>query len=364
MLVGFFAGCREEYDFPLKSSDRSVMIVEGVLNVSGPTSITLSQSMKISESAQFKPLLLAQLTVEGKDNSTQTLTPAGAGNYIHSNLSLNTGSEYRLRIKVNGKEYLSDWVQPKQTPPIDSINWKRVPEGLQVFVSTHDPSNRSRYYKWDYDETWQINAYYFPNYKWTGGTTIVPLDPSVAPYSCWKHAKSNTIIIGSSAQLQSDVISQLPAYHIPLLSEKISVRYSVLMKQSSISKAAYEYLSLMKKNTESLGTIFDAQPSELRGNISNVADPSEIVIGYVMASSMSERRIFVTSGEANWSYPQTCESISVVNHPDSIAKYVPVYLPWGGIESGPGAVTEYFMSFPTCVDCTKRGGSLTKPSYW
>ena len=197
-----------------------------------------------------------------------------------------------------------------------------------------------------------------------GGTTIVAIDPADSPYSCWKYDRSTTLIVGSSAQLQSDVISEFPAFHIPLGSEKISVRYSPLVKQATLSKPAYEYLLLMKKNTASLGTIFDPQPSELRGNISNIADPSEIVIGYVIASTISEKRIFVTSIEANWNYPQTCPYFSIPNHPDSIAKYVPTYLPWGGIESSPGSVTEYFMAAPNCVDCTKRGGALAKPSYW
>ena len=363
-MIALLSSCKEEYNAPLKDVDKSVLVMEGVLNVSGPTKITLSQSMKIDEQAQFKPILQAQLNVEGKDGSNSGLVSAGAGMYTHPNLNLTVGNEYRLRIKANGSEYLSEWVVAKNTPPIDSITWERDSEGLNFFLSTHDPSNNSRYYKWEYDETWQINAYYFALYKWTGGTTIVPLDPSETPYSCWKYDRSTTIMIGSSAQLNEDVINELPVYHIPLGSEKLSFRYSVLMKQSSLTKTAFEYLTLMKKNTETLGSIFDPQPSELRGNISNIADPNEIVMGYVIASGISEKRIFVTSVEANWSYYQNCEYIQIPNNKDTIASYVPTYLPWSAIEAGPGVITDYFMAIPPCVDCTKRGGSLSKPSYW
>jgi hypothetical protein len=196
------------------------------------------------------------------------------------------------------------------------------------------------------------------------GDTIVAVDPAESPYSCWKYDYSKNIIIGSSAQLQSDVISRLPTHQIPLGSEKISVRYSVLMKQAAISKSAYEYLALMKKNTESLGTIFDPQPSELRGNISNIADPSEIVIGYVMVSSLEEKRLFISSFEAQWGYSQICESISVDNHKDSIAKYRKNYMPYDADFAGPGVIASYKMAPPFCVDCTRRGGSLAKPAYW
>ena len=153
VLAAFVSSCKEEYDFPLKNSDKSVLVMEGVLNVSGPTRITLSQSAKVDEQVQFKPILQAQLFVEGKDSSNSSLTEAGAGIYSHPNLGLSVGSEYRLRIKANGREYLSEWVIAKQTPPIDSISWKRTPEGIIFYVSTHDPTNNSRYYKWEYDET-------------------------------------------------------------------------------------------------------------------------------------------------------------------------------------------------------------------
>ena len=362
-LVLFFNSCKEEYDFPLKSSDKSVLVMEGVINAAGPTTLTLSQSMKIDEATQFKPVLNAQLTVEGKDNSSNTLTSSGAGKYSHPNLPLVIGNEYRLRIKANGKEYLSEWVAAKNTPAIDSISWERTPEGLNFSVSTHDPANNSWYYKWDYDETWQINSYFFANFKYQGDS-IVPIDPSESPYSCWKYDFSKNIIIGSSAQLQSDVISLLPTHQIEYGTEKVSVRYSVLMKQSAISKEAYEFLALMKKNTESLGSIFDPQPSELRGNISNIADPAEIVVGYVIVSSISEKRIFVTSSEAQWGYYQNCESIDVSNKKDSIAKYRKDYAPYDAEYAGPGIVSVYKMSRPFCVDCTARAGSLSKPAYW
>lgn len=363
-LFVFFNSCKEEYDFPLKPSDKTVLVVEGVVNASGPTTITLSQSMKLEETVQFKPVLNAQLTVEGKDNTSSALSSSGSGKYVHPNLSLSVGNEYRLRIKANGKEYLSDWVTAKQTAPIDSIHWERNQEGLNFSLSTHDQTGNSRYYKWDYEETWQINSFFFANFKYMGGSIIVPIDPSESPFSCWKYDNSKNIIIGSSAQLQSDVISLLPTHQIPLGSEKVSVRYSVLVKQSAVSKEAYEFLALMKKNTESLGSIFDPQPSELRGNISNIGDPTEIVVGYVIVSSVAEKRIFVSSYEAQWGYQQNCESISVDNNKDSIAKYTKNYLPYDADYSGPGVISSYKMAPPYCVDCTKRGGSLSKPAYW
>jgi hypothetical protein len=151
---------------------------------------------------------------------------------------------------------------------------------------------------------------------------------------------------------------------IPAGSEKVSVRYSILLKQQSLAKEAYEYFTLMKKNTESLGSIFDPQPSELRGNIQCISHPTEGVIGYVTASSYSQKRIFITRQQANWNFSQNCSYERVPNMPDSLKQWLPTFLPWGGEEVVPGVVVTYYMSPASCVDCTLRGGDLGMPSYW
>jgi hypothetical protein len=363
MTLGL-TGCKDEFDLELKQSDKSLLVVEGILNAGqGSTNIRLTQSVNLTDPAQIKPVLQAKVSVEGSNGDSYPFSETGNGNYLHSQLPLVYGQEYRLRIQALGKEYLSDYVVARKTPEIDSVTWERIPDGLHVKASTHDASNNTRYYKWDYDETWEIRSYYTAFYQYLGGTTIVPTS---FPYNyrCWKYGISNTINIATTAQLQSDVLTEMPIQFIPLGSEKLSYRYSILLRQQSITKSAYEYFQLMKKNTESIGTIFDPQPSELKGNIRCLTDPMEGVIGYLTASNISQKRIFISAIEADWDYSPYCPSIDVKNHPDSIASWVPSYLPYGARELQPGVVDYYQMGPATCVDCTKRGGDLTMPSYW
>lgn len=361
-LLVIFAGCRDRYELPLRDDDISLLVVEGVLNVGGPTNITLSRTLKVNDNLSFKPERNAQLTVEDKSGNSTMVSESGEGRYYHAQLPLVAGQEYRLRIRTtNNNEYLSDYVTAVNTPAIDSISWKKENEGVRIFANTHDPSNNTRYYKWDYDETWEIRSSFPSSYKWTGGTTIVYY--GLHNYQCWKYDRSKNILIGSTAQLQSDVVSEAELTFIQPGAERLGVRYSILVRQQSLTKAAYEYLSQMKKNTESLGTIFDPQPSELRGNIRCVTNPQEDVIGYLTASSTTEKRKFINASEANWRYIQYCEDFRVANHPDSIALWVPGYLPYSADDQF-GFVSGYYFSNATCVDCTTRGGDLNRPSYW
>lgn len=355
-------GCRDNYELPLRDTDLSMLVVDGMLNAGqGPTTITLSKAMKTNEQALFNPVLQATLAVEGKDGGSFLLTENGAGKYSHPQLPLTIGQEYRLRIKTKeNKEYLSDFVVAKQSPEIDGITWKKEKEGVMIYANTHDPSNNTRYYKWNFEETWEIRSYYTAFYRWVGGSTIV-YSP-IYNNRCWKYANSNTINIGSSTQLESDVISDAPLFFIAPGSERLGIRYSILLKQSALTKGAYEYLLMMKKNTENLGSIFDPQPSELKGNYRCVTNPAEGVVGYLTASSITEKRIFITAEEAEWRFSQSCEVERVPDHPDSIKLWVPGYLPFDKEEVL--GVGTYFMAPARCVDCTARGGMLTKPSYW
>jgi len=362
-FIFLLAGCRDKFDLPLRESDVSLLVVEGALNAGqGPTRITLSRTVKVNDARVFQPVLHARLTVEGKNGGNFDLSETGNGNYIHTQLPLVTGQEYRLRIQADNKLYLSDYVVARKSPDIDSISWKNNNDGVTIYANTHDLSDNTRYYKWDYEETWEIRSYYPADYRWIGGTTII-YSPNFNTV-CWKSSRSTAIIIGSTAQLRSDVVSEAPLVNIPPFAERLSVRYSILVKQQSLTKAAYEYLKLMKSNTESIGSIFDPQPSELKGNIRCISNPEEGVIGYLTASSFSEKRIFITASEVGWKFPQDCPFVIVPNHPDSINQWVPGYLPFNAADERFGVVISYTMAPASCVDCTKRGGSLNKPSFW
>ena len=50
-------------------------------------------------------------------------------------------------------------------------------------------------------------------------------------WKCWGNQKSSTIVLASSAKLEQDVIFQSPLTLVGLHSEKLTERYSILVKQ-------------------------------------------------------------------------------------------------------------------------------------
>ena len=141
-------------------------------------------------------------------------------------------------------------------------------------------------------------------------------------YNCWHITNSTDILVGSTAALTEDVVNQFPVITIPQNSEKVGLRYSILVKQYAITQPAYLYYQILKKNTEQQGSIFDVQPSQLRGNIHSVSNPDETVIGFVTASNTTQQRIFIRNDQlTTWRHLDPmgiCDPIQLPTHPINI----------------------------------------------
>lgn len=360
--------CRDPYKPDIVSSSESYLVVEGVLNAgTGPTTLQLTRTFKLDDTARLRGENNALVVVEGKDNTTSYLTMSGEGIYTSPNLGLVVGQEYRLRIVTSeSKEYLSDYVVAKTTPLIDSVGFRQNDKGVQIHVTSHDPANSTRYYMWNYDETWEIRTYYFSYYKYeTGYLDPIPRTAAESVSRCWKYDYSHDILIGSSASYQVDSLPEAPVNFIGNGDERLAIRYSTLIRQYALDKEAYEFYEMMKKNTESLGSIFDPQPSQIKGNIHSTSDPGEPVIGYVSASTVEEKRIFIEANDlVNWRFDQYCSSTRVANDRDSVRiAYEGGAEVYDAVTMGI-VIVAYLFSDPPCVNCTRRGGSLTRPPYW
>ncbi len=360
--------CKKSYNPPAIQVNNKFLVVEGILikSIDSPTVIRLSRTVKLTDSTfTSSPETGAKVFVEGNTGENFPLVEKAGGVYISNPLSLNYSNQYRLKITTtNGNEYMSDYVDAKQTPPVDSITWQQQND-VTINVNTHDPLNNTKYYQWDFVETWQYTSTYNRTIAESNGL-IYYVDSANQSYNCWKSDVSSDILIGSTVALSKDLVSREPITIIPQNSEKIGIRYSILVKQYGLTEAAYQYLRILKTNTETLGSIFDAQPTQLVGNIHSVTNPSEIVIGYITASSLQQQRIFISNNQLsnwNWVYNGTdCRLISIDQNPNNFliynypdTSYAPYYF------ISPGSIQ---LAKKVCVDCTLRGGTTPKPSYW
>jgi hypothetical protein len=364
ILIASVMGCKKPYNPPVVANNQSYLVVEGVINsAADSTKFKLSRTVNISSSITTNPVTGASLSVESDQNAVYPLTETGNGNYSSPGLNLDNTRQYRLRIKTSNGEYLSDFVPVNITPPIDSIGYTiiSVPDtGIQVYVNSHNINTNSRYYRWDYSETWRFHAKFFCLYISNGSDAIVPRQPNQWRFFCFHSDSSSNIVLGSSAKLQDNVIYQNPVVFIPDTSEKIELEYSILLRQYSISPGAYNFWTSLKKNTEQLGSIFDAEPSQIAGNIHNTANTAEPVIGYVSVCTVQSKRVFIHRNDLPdpWTpaYPYSC----VV---DGVGKQGPSFLYPLPNDFVPMSAGGFTYTSTVCADCTLRG-TQTVPPFW
>jgi Domain of unknown function (DUF4249) len=378
LMVLLVAGCKQRYDSPVHSPVTGYLVVDGVINSGiGATTLTLTRTTNFNN----KNIVYekgALVSLQGEDSSVYTLTEKIQGQYSIDSLKLNNNIKYRLRINTTGnKQYISDFTAVRYNPAIDSISWKVENNGVQLYINTHDPANNTHYYQWYYDEAWEFHSSFFSFLKYyikpspaKGDIYSVGYtDSSTYSYNhnivtCWQFNNPAALFLGSTAKLTKDIV-YLPVAFIPYGSIKLGVLYSMHMKQYSWTADGYAFLERMKKNTESTGSVFDAQPSELSGNIHCVTDATEPVIGYFSICPVWEKRIFIKNADIpGWFYNPGCVEVVIENKSDSIIKKGLGLLPTVIQDQDFfGGITTYRAAPPECVDCT-LSGTNKKPAYW
>jgi len=363
-------GCVDKYQPSVIASPQRYFVVDGLVNLRGVTTVKLSYTRSLTTTTVP---VEAKATVRIQDDAgaSYPLTEQAAGTYTSAALTLDAARRYQLRVRTAaGREYASDLVQAKLTPPIDRVHWAVERNGVQLYVDTHDATNNTRYYRWNYSETWRFSTPNYAEFEFVNGAMRRRTDNI---QDCWRTEASTGISLSNTARLSQDVVSKFPLVLWPGNSDRFRIKYSILVQQYAQTAEEAAYWEKLRKNTESLGTLFDPLPTQLTGNVHCLTDASELVVGYVGASSMTEKRLFIDRSE----FPATATFLTGYENqcevPDTIpSKRNPVsfavgftreYMPLHEVFNPFGILSGYTRSLTLCADCRLRGTNV-KPSFW
>jgi len=370
-LIIMMGACTDKYVVNTNTPASGYLVVEGFINMSGTTVIAMTRSSGLDTPLRV-PEPGAQIEIQSQFGGSFPLVDAGDGQYSIENLFLDPSQQYRLHIRTsNGREYQSEFTSAVITPPIDEVGWTAGSGLVTINVSTHDPQSQPGYYQWQFEETWKYHSAYASDLKYENGK-IVPRSVDELNYYCYRSALSNQIAIASTEKLSSNVVYQFPIQQVSYTStNKLLIRYSILVKQYALTKDWYEWIRKIKKNTEATGSIFDAQPGETGGNIKCLSDSAENVIGFIGCATETEKRLFIDRSEIPAGVVYTgyeyCVEDSIKNNSYDLDNYfkgqfnlpiVFVYPP------GALAPTHVMGASAGCVDCRMTGGTTIPPPFW
>jgi hypothetical protein len=366
--------CIEEYWPKIDPKYVNAIVVDGgISNLPGPYEIRLSLTSEIYNN-QLKPLSGCKVIIEESSGSNEELIENGDGIYRTSADGIQgvCGERYRIKILTpDGNQYISDFeVMPLPTP-IDSIYYEleyqphpffnRPMTGYRFFIDTHISETDTNYYLWNLECTYKFNSNYRIKYYFDG--QMHPFSPSDSLYTCFKTNNIKEIFLFNTVNLEVPIVQKYPLHYVTTETKELSIRYSLLVKQFSLSKSTYKYWNKVKDLIDDQGDIYFKQPFQIQGNVYNSENKDELVLGNFRVAGLSEKRIFVDRPTGvEWYYADSCNlypiemNLLYIN----ISKW-PLYFPAG--ESG---YAPAWVDYQWCVDCTAKGlnGYLEEPEFW
>jgi Domain of unknown function (DUF4249) len=293
LLLG---GCIEPYNPPEVQTSEHYLVVDGLVDSGdGSAEVMLTYTQSLDSEGPAPTESGANVSIEINGSQIIQLSEVSGGIYVADNMIINEGDKCRLLIKTaNGIEFASEVVTSKSTPAIDSVTWEAKDKEFDIDVTAHDATDNTRFYRWKYEETAWYRSTFYSTFIWdpTLGDVRVRKDDEEI-FDCWKTIPSTIINVFSTEGLASDQVNKYVLIRLPTDSWKLKLKYSVLVHQYAIDQNEYNFWNQLKKNTESIGSIFDPQPTQLTGNISSVNSSKDKVLGYFSVSTAKEERIFV-----------------------------------------------------------------------
>lgn len=360
-FILLLSGCIDEYHPKGIEEVSDLLVIEGTIT-DNESIFILRRSVGLSEALRGTETVdNALLYVENENGERINGYFTQKGRYYVPTTELIPEQKYRLHISIGGEEYESTFLAPLFTPEIDSVFPMKRGQGEPVYmcVSTHDPSNQSRYYLWSYKEHWEVTAELAANAGVDENDRRVDynLFTSNNTYYCWGDDSSKVLILDTSEKLSENVISQKRLTEIACDNDKLSVLYYIAVQQKQIRKEAYDYYSNIQKNIEQTGSIFAPVPSEMKGNIRCITNPDLPVIGYIDVSTITKKDLFVPKEQGLYETPiRTCLGF-VTEDPEY------AYPTWAYYLYQEGLPTQWAPF--SCVDCRiKYRATKNKPDFW
>jgi Domain of unknown function (DUF4249) len=364
VLLILLGSCIDPYRPPEVTTDLRLMVVDGFVNTSdGSIRVDLSRSNSPSVPEKPTPEKFADVSVTSDGGDRFVLAEQDSGVYLSEGLTLESASKYQLHVRSqSGEELISDYVTAKQSPAIDSITWGRADDGMNVYVNTHDPTRKTKYYHWDYVETWEYTSPYTSFFK-TDGESLIQRRDSERIDRCWRTLPSSKIEVGNSGPLDQDVIRNRQLMFIPKESHKVSIRYSMLVTQRGIDEKEYQYYQQLQKTTENHGGLFDPLPSRVVGNVKQLRDSSLYVLGNFSAGGITQKRLFITHEELPERLQTSHDLMGCTYRVAPFTLSTQEIILYPVFVDGLTLLGYAITSIP-CADCRVQGGSLTRPDFW
>ena len=394
LIVFTIFTCVDPYA-PKLAGYKHMLVVEGrVTNDNRSCVVKLSLSKQADDTVS-SGVRGASIYLSDEEGNISDLTEYSDGIYKTDSLGFKgeIGKSYQLHLRTSeGNEYASDKCTMYPVPDIDTVYYEKdekltknqtvAQQGISIYIDTKPGYGGKQFLRWDFEETWKFKVPFPTVFIYVNEDTILQSSVADIHQYCYKSSRSSDILAGEISSGESGSIKkQLINFIAPKVSDRLTLRYSILINQYSISQKEYNFWSNLREMNETEGDIFGSQPFPVLSNIRNVTDPNEPVLGYFSVSAVKHVRKYINFNDlihlnipfnnttcrlisknpgeySSWGHRFTFDDLyKMFMTTPGYAFVEPFYNPVSG------ALSKLVFTFSECADC-RVTGSERKPDFW
>ena len=352
-LAVTLGGCVESIPFSTSGGSK-ILVVDGTFH-----NLNDSQRIRLTYTADYgnPPTAVENALIKVTDSDGKTATyqadPTQAGFYrlAPNILRGQVGKSYKLNIQLpNGEMWQTDAepmlpsvrpdsmrIEVGKSLTLNDIGVVVSSDVLNVYISTplKDADGTPRHLHWTVREVYQWTT--FPECNFLHNTTTCYFDHQTSPQLISIAAPSTGVTRADNMKV---AVKPLNQYDVSLM----EIQYFNVFQQT-ISPAAYTYWQQVNAASNPTGSIFDAAPGAVFGNIYKASDKTQRALGYFEVSSVEIKRLRSLDYELRVLFPALKKKYDMCGY--LFGNYT----------------RDYFRG---CCDCLQagKGGSYAKPNYW
>ena len=306
VTVLLLANCIREIDFQEADADRSVLVVSGTFTDGyGPHVVRLTRPGNYDKQV-FEPVLDAEIRLSddlGNIYAYQSVVPPDKPAYYElRNVKGETGRTYTLDIRLSdGEQYRS---HPQRMPEPVALDTAEV-RGEWYYTNTADGDVVRAPFAFVYARTTAPTVTKDRYLHWESEATYIFNEISPKPYAI--SAVSHQCFINNRINDQVVAIADLSKYTPGSviyenagkrrIDQAFEQRIAFTVYQRVINREAYEYWDKINKLLTANGTIFDAPPAVVVGNVENTGYPDRPALGFFEVGAADTVRIYSGNGQ-------------------------------------------------------------------
>ncbi len=308
MLVSMLmlANCVREIDFQEADADQSSLVVSGAFtDGNGPHILHLTRPGNYDRQV-FQPVLNAEIRLTddvGNTYNYQPVIPTDQPAYYElRGVKGEIGRTYTLDIQLaNGEQYRSHPQIMPEPVGLDTAEvhgeWyttttangdvTRTPFAFAYARTAAPAITKNRYLHWECEAIYVFSE-------------IVPKTYEIFPhsYQCFISNRLSDQVV-AIADLSKYTPGSVVYENVGKrkIDQAFEQRIAFAVYQRTIGREAYEYWNKINKLLTADGTIFDAPPAAVPGNVENITHPNSPALGLFEVGAADTVRVFTVNGQ-------------------------------------------------------------------